>query len=112
MIDRIGELALVNDGPGKPVGIATHIGRVSILAFRNSDGDLQMLQYTDDGDGPALALYLHHDDADREWAYDRDSSIGKLDVGLDEADRRVLPSARADVLAVDDARDRDHGDEP
>ena len=88
VINRVGELAFVNDGPDKPVGIATHIGRKPILAFGNSDGDLQMLQYTDDGDGPALALYLHHDDAEREWAYARESRIGKLDAGLDEAAAR------------------------
>jgi len=101
-IERIGELDFVNDGPGKPVGIATHIGRKPILAFGNSDGDLQMLQYTDDGDRPALALYLHHDDADREWAYDRDSSIGRLDVGLDEAATRgwIVVSMRDDWKVV------------
>jgi len=102
VINRIGELAFVNDGPEKPVGIATHIGREPILAFGNSDGDLQMLQYTDDGDGPALALYLHHDDADREWAYDRESSIGKLDAGLDEAAARgwTVVSMRDDWARV------------
>ncbi len=59
---------------------------LTLLAFGNSDGDLQMLQYTDDGD--ALALILHHDDADRGWAYDRDSSIGHLDAALHEAATR------------------------
>jgi phosphoglycolate phosphatase-like HAD superfamily hydrolase len=75
----------VDDGPGKPVGINRFIGRRPILAFGNSDGDLQMLQYTAAGEGPRLALILHHTDAEREWAYDRTSPIGKLDKALDEA---------------------------
>jgi phosphoglycolate phosphatase-like HAD superfamily hydrolase len=75
----------VNDGPGKPVGIYRHIGRKPILAFGNSDGDQQMLQYTASGPGPHLALLLHHDDAAREFAYDRKSKVGKLDKALDEA---------------------------
>jgi hypothetical protein len=75
----------VNDGPGKPVGIYRQIGRHPILAFGNSDGDLQMLQYTTTGTGPHLALLVHHDDAQREFAYDRLSSIGKLDRAWDEA---------------------------
>jgi hypothetical protein len=88
VINRLGEIEFVDDGPGKPVGIATFIGRRPILAGGNSDGDLAMLQYTDDGDGPALAIYIHHDDPDREWAYDRDSNIGRLDAGLDAAAAR------------------------
>ncbi|WP_460885309.1 HAD family hydrolase [Ramlibacter solisilvae] len=75
----------VNDGPTKPVGIARQIGRRPILAFGNSDGDLQMLEYTAAGAGPRLALLLHHDDADREFAYDRQSHVGKLDKAWDEA---------------------------
>lgn len=74
----------VDDGPGKPVGINRFIGRRPILAFGNSDGDLQMLQYTTAGDGARLALILHHTDAVREWAYDRKSHFGKLDKALDE----------------------------
>lgn len=74
----------VDDGPGKPVGINRFIGRRPILAFGNSDGDLQMLQYTAAGDGARLALIVHHTDAEREWAYDRSSHIGKLDKALDE----------------------------
>ena len=74
----------VDDGPGKPVGINRFIGRRPILAFGNSDGDLQMLQYTAAGSGPRLALIIHHTDAEREWAYDRGSPIGKLDKALDE----------------------------
>ena len=79
------KLDFVDDGPGKPVGIYRHIGRRPILAFGNSDGDLQMLQYTAAGPGPHLALLLHHDDAAREFAYDRASKIGTLDKAWDEA---------------------------
>ena len=79
------KLGFNDDGPGKPVGIYTHIGRRPILAFGNSDGDLQMLQYTMAGSGPRMALIVHHDDAEREAAYDRQSKVGKLDKALDEA---------------------------
>lgn len=82
---RMPELNFIDDKEGKPVGINTHIGRRPILASGNSDGDLQMLQYTAAGDGARLMLYLHHTDAEREWAYDRKSHIGKLDKGLDVA---------------------------
>jgi hypothetical protein len=75
----------IDDKAGKPVGINSHIGRRPIAAFGNSDGDLQMLQYTAAGDGARFMLYVHHDDPDREWAYDRESHIGGLDQGLDEA---------------------------
>ncbi len=82
---RLAEVNFIDDKEGKPVGINSHIGRRPIIASGNSDGDLQMLQYTAAGEGPSLMLYLHHTDAEREWAYDRDSHIGKLDKGLDEA---------------------------
>jgi phosphoglycolate phosphatase-like HAD superfamily hydrolase len=75
----------IDDGPGKPVGINRNIGRRPIIAFGNSDGDLQMLQYTTSGTGARLGVYVHHDDAEREYAYDRKSQIGKLDKGLDQA---------------------------
>ena len=75
----------VDDKEGKPVGIARFIGRRPVFAFGNSDGDLQMLQYTAGGDGARFMGYVHHDDAEREWAYDRDSHVGRLDKGLDEA---------------------------
>lgn len=78
------KVEFIDDGPGKPVGINRFIGRRPILAFGNSDGDLQMLQYTTAGPGARLALILHHTDAEREWAYDRASRIGKLDKALDE----------------------------
>lgn len=85
---KLPDIALVDDGPGKPVGIQTFIGRKPIAAFGNSDGDLQMLQWTAAGPGPRFCLYVHHTDAAREWAYDRASGIGRLDKGLDEAKAR------------------------
>lgn len=74
----------IDDGPGKPVGINRFIGRRPILAFGNSDGDLQMLQWTAAGGGARFMAILHHTDAEREWAYDRASRVGKLDKALDE----------------------------
>ena len=82
---RLPELNFIDDKAGKPVGIHQHIGRRPIAAFGNSDGDLEMLQYTTAGKGPRFCLYVHHTDAEREWAYDRQSSIGRLDKGLDQA---------------------------
>jgi len=81
-------LDFVDDGPGKPVGIYHQIGRRPIMAVGNSDGDLQMLQYTMAGTGSRLAVLVHHDDAEREFAYDRQSKIGRLDKALDEATTR------------------------
>ncbi|MDM0047205.1 HAD family hydrolase [Variovorax dokdonensis] len=78
-------LFFLDDGPGKPVGINLHIGQRPILAFGNSDGDMHMLKYTTDGPGRRLGLIVHHDDAQREFAYDRQSSMGKLDKALDQA---------------------------
>jgi phosphoserine phosphatase len=82
------KVAFVDDGAGKPVGIYRAIGRQPIAAFGNSDGDLQMLQYAAIGEGRRLALLVHHDDMTREYAYDRDSRIGRLDKALDEAKAR------------------------
>ncbi len=82
---KLPEVGSIDDGPGKPVNINLHIGRRPIMAFGNSDGDLQMLQWTAAGEGPRFALIVHHTDAEREWAYDRESHIGKLDKALDEA---------------------------
>jgi phosphoserine phosphatase len=79
------KVEFVDDGAGKPVGINRFIGRRPIAAFGNSDGDLQMLQWTCAGGGARFCLYVHHTDAAREWAYDRASSVGRLDKGLDEA---------------------------
>ena len=85
---RLPEIDFVDDGPGKPVGIQKFIGRRPIAAFGNSDGDHQMLQWTAAGEGPRFMLIVHHTDAEREWAYDRQSPIGRLDKALDEAQRR------------------------
>lgn len=79
------EVAFIDDKAGKPVGIWRHIGRRPLLAFGNSDGDYQMLEWTTAGDGLRLGVLLHHDDAEREYAYDRDSHMGRLDRGLDDA---------------------------
>ncbi|MDW6022896.1 HAD family hydrolase [Mesorhizobium sp. BAC0120] len=88
---KLPKVQFVDDGPGKPSGIHTYIGRRPIIAFGNSDGDLQMLQYVAAGPGARLVLYVHHDDAEREYAYDRASQIGKLDKGLDEANAKGWP---------------------
>jgi len=85
VLARLPELNFIDDKEGKPVGINQQIGRRPIAAFGNSDGDLQMLQWTAAGKGPRFCLYVHHTDAEREWAYDRESHVGKLDKGLDEA---------------------------
>ena len=82
------KVAFVDDGAGKPVGIYRAIGRRPIAAFGNSDGDLQMLQYAAVGEGRRLAVIIHHDDTEREYAYDRESRIGRLDKLLDEAKAR------------------------
>jgi phosphoglycolate phosphatase-like HAD superfamily hydrolase len=79
------KVEFIDAGPGKPVGINRFIGRRPIMAFGNSDGDLQMLQYTSAGERPGFALIVHHTDAAREFEYDRQSRIGKLDKALDEA---------------------------
>lgn len=85
VLARLPEMNFIDDGAGKPVGINQHIGRRPIAAFGNSDGDLQMLQWTMAGDGPRLVLLVHHTDAEREWAYDRESHVGHLDTALVEA---------------------------
>jgi phosphoserine phosphatase len=82
---RLPALNVFDDKDGKPISIHAQIGRRPIAAFGNSDGDLQMLQWTTAGEGARFALYVHHTDAEREWAYDRNSSVGRLDKGLDEA---------------------------
>lgn len=82
---KIPAIDLNDDKEGKPIGIQSRIGRRPIAAFGNSDGDLQMLQWTTAGSGQRFALIVHHTDADREWAYDRTSHVGKLDKAWDEA---------------------------
>lgn len=88
VVMRLPELNFIDDKEGKPVGIQQHIGRRPVMAFGNSDGDFQMLQWTTAGEGPRFAMIIHHTDAEREWAYDRESSIGRLDRGLDEGPKR------------------------
>jgi phosphoglycolate phosphatase-like HAD superfamily hydrolase len=82
---KLPELNFIDDKAGKPVAIQMHIGRHPIAAFGNSDGDLQMLEWARQGAGVRFALIVHHTDAEREWAYDRKSAIGKLDRALDTA---------------------------
>ena len=82
------KIDFIDDGPGKPVGIQKFIGRRPVLAFGNSDGDQQMLQWTAAGEGARFMGLVHHTDAVREWAYDRQSHVGRLDKALDEARRR------------------------
>lgn len=96
------KLEFIDDGPGKPVGINRFIGRRPVMAFGNSDGDFQMLQWTTAGNGARFGLYVHHDDAAREWAYDRHSRVGKLDKGLDAAPKEgwIVVSMKDDWAAI------------
>lgn len=82
---RLPEVSFLDDNEGKPIGIHRHIGRRPIAAFGNSDGDFQMLEWTTAGVGPRLGVLLHHDDAEREFAYNRNSAAGRLDRALAEA---------------------------
>jgi hypothetical protein len=102
VIVRLPELEFIDDQAGKPVGINRYIGRKPILAFGNSDGDFEMLEYTTSAPGPRLGLIVHHDDGEREYAYDRKSSIGRLERGLDEAAQRgwVVVSMKDDWRRV------------
>jgi hypothetical protein len=88
----------IDDKDGKPVAINHHIGRRPIAAFGNSDGDLQMLQWSTAGEGARLGALVHHTDEKREWAYDRQSHIGGLDKALDAAKKN-------DWLVIDMKRD-------
>ena len=84
-LTRLPEVNFIDDKEGKPVGINQHIGKRPLAAFGNSDGDFEMIEWTTAGDGPRLGLIVHHTDADREYAYDRNSHVGRLDKGLDQA---------------------------
>ncbi len=88
LLTKLPAVDFIDDKEGKPIAIQKFIGRRPVAAFGNSDGDLQMLQWTCDASGPRFCLYLHHTDGEREWAYDRASSVGRLDKGLDEASAR------------------------
>ncbi|OHT18653.1 HAD family hydrolase [Edaphosphingomonas haloaromaticamans] len=87
-LDRKPVMEFMDDGPGKPAAIGAIIGRRPLFAAGNSDGDLQMLQWTTLRPGPSMAIIVHHSDRAREWAYDRQSAVGRLDKALDEAPRR------------------------
>ena len=88
VLNKDGGVTFIDDKEGKPVGIIRHIGQRPIFAAGNSDGDFEMLEYTTGGDGPSFGLIVHHTDAEREFAYDRDSHIGELERGLDEGPER------------------------
>jgi hypothetical protein len=98
VIVRLPEIDFIDDKAGKPVGIHKFIGRRPILAFGNSDGDIEMLQYTTIGRRPSLGLLVHHDDAEREFAYDCDTKVGRLCKGLKLAKERgwILISMKND----------------
>ncbi len=85
LIFKLPAIDFIDDKEGKPAGIQSHIGRRPVMAFGNSDGDRQMLEWTASGPGPRFALIVHHDDATREWAYDRTDALAKLDQAWDEA---------------------------
>jgi hypothetical protein len=82
---RLAQIDAVDDGPGKPAAIEKFIGRAPLIAFGNSDGDREMLEWTKAQPGPRFVALVHHTDAVREWAYDRKSPVGRLDAALDEA---------------------------
>jgi phosphoglycolate phosphatase-like HAD superfamily hydrolase len=99
---KLPEINFIDDKAGKPVGIQMQIGRRPVLAFGNSDGDLQMLQWTAAGGGARFMGLVHHTDGEREWAYDRTSSIGRLDKALDEASTKgwTLVSMKSDWKVI------------
>lgn len=88
VIVRLPAINFIDDKAGKPIGIHQHIGRRPLMAFGNSDGDFEMLEWTTSGSKPRMGVLIHHTDAEREWAYDRESHIGRLNRGLDEASQR------------------------
>jgi phosphoglycolate phosphatase-like HAD superfamily hydrolase len=106
VITFLPELDSLDDGPGKPLNILLHIGRIPAIAVGNSDGDLEMLRYSASAPGRSLQILIHHDDSGREYAYDRQASIGRLDKALDEAEGRgwVVVSMRQDWRTVFPAR--------
>ncbi|MGO4526960.1 HAD family hydrolase [Microvirga sp. 2MCAF35] len=99
---RLPKVNFVDDGPGKPVGINQHIGLRPVAAFGNSDGDLEMLQWTTETGGRRLGVLVHHTDAEREYAYDRDSRVGRLDKALDAAamDRWTVVDMKRDWKVI------------
>ncbi len=107
-IVRLAELDFVDDKAGKPIGIHKFIGKRPIAAFGNSDGDFQMLEWTTAAPGARLGVIVRHDDAEREFAYDRNSHVGRLARGLDEGPARgwTLVSMKTDWKKVYPARSR------
>ena len=101
-VTKLPNLNFIDDKEGKPVAIHQHIGRRPTMAFGNSDGDFQMLEWTTAGEGPRLGVLVHHTDDEREWAYDRESHIGQLNRGLDEGPERgwVIIDMKADWRQV------------
>ena len=110
VIRKLPELDFIDDKAGKPVGIYKYIGKKPIFASGNSDGDLQMLQYTASNPKAAFMLYLHHTDGDREWAYDRESHVGRLDRGRGclVIHYRLLAPFRGKVFSHHQGRDDHH----
>ena len=102
VIIRLPEIDFIDDKAGKPVGISRFIGRQPIAAFGNSDGDFEMLEWTTSGSGRRLGLLVHHDDGEREYAYDRKSHFGRLDRGLDEGPKRgwTIVSMKTDWKSI------------
>jgi phosphoserine phosphatase len=102
VVMRLPEVEFIDDKSGKPVAISKFIGQRPIAAFGNSDGDFEMLEWVTAGPGPRLGLIVHHDDAEREFAYDRASSVGKLARGLDEGPGRgwIIASMKEDWKTI------------
>ncbi len=107
---RLSKIDFINDKAAKPVGIHKYIGRRPIAAFGNSDGDFEMLEWATSGDGPRFGLLIHHTDADREWAYDRDSGVGLLDKALSAGRERgwTLVDMKRDWNVIFPQRRRNH----
>lgn len=101
-LTRMPAVDFVDDGPGKPVGIARQVGKRPVIAFGNSDGDFEMLQYTTEAPGRRLGVIVRHDDAEREYAYDKDTQVGRLSRALDAAPHRkwLVVSMRTDWAKV------------
>ena len=87
-LTRLPAVDFIDDGPGKPIGIARQIGKRPLIAFGNSDGDFEMLQYTTEGSGRRLGVLIRHDDLEREHVYERDTQVGRLARALDAAPHR------------------------
>ena len=105
---RMPKIDFVNDKAGKPVGIYEHIGRRPILAFGNSDSDMQMIEYTMAGEGRRMGLFVHHTDGEREYAYDRKSHVGTLDKALDQANANgwIVVDMKKDWNTIFPAREK------